>query len=186
MHEHGAFCDAVEALNWLHDGSSPGKGPTEPQNAAQRAALQHLAHEVRAFGKPPEDLAPAGALEELCGSLSYFEETSSSSTVVPLDLSLLSLPAEGHQPIDLGRLWGGLEGPKRVEAFCKGRILPSNQAHARLKEKGLGRPYSDPKLRSKGHYLQLLRVLVDRGMVDFSFEIFEEVGIFTVGKKTAN
>ena len=84
----------VATLNKLNDGTWTNIGPHRSKvTLAQQKVLQHADACVFDLGGPPADLSAKVAYEELRGSPSYDDIVP--STVVPLDLSLLSLPPSG-------------------------------------------------------------------------------------------
>jgi hypothetical protein len=174
---------AVDAVNWLNDGSfRPGVTPTSTKvTLAQESAHHHVIDSVRLFGLPPADLSPSEALAELRGSLHY-DGIAGNHNVVPVDLSLLSLPPVGNIPVPIAKL--GYDGTvlTHVQEFCKQILLPTANAKMNLRDVP-SQPYIDPRLRHRGTYLKFIRKLRDSAIIDFSSHFLEQVGAFCVSKK---
>jgi hypothetical protein len=174
---------AVDAVNWLNDGSfRPGVTPTSTKvTLAQESAHHHVIDSVRLFGLPPADLSPSEALAELRGSLHY-DGIAGNHNVVPVDLSLLSLPPVGNIPVPIAKL--GYDGTvlTHVQEFCKQILLPTANAKMNLRD-APSQPYIDPRLRHRGAYLKFIRKLRDSAIIDFSSHFLEQVGAFCVSKK---
>ena len=66
--------------------------------AAQRASLGMIAEACVAFGGPPEGLSCQGAFRELLARRGYDGEP---TTLAPLKVDSLSLPAAEFTPVDL-------------------------------------------------------------------------------------
>lgn len=174
--------ETVIGLNLLHNGGwREGAARQRAPGRAQEAVLQHVREAVSSVGAPPGRSAK-GALAELCGSPSSYEECTP-STLAPLDISLLSLPPCGHRPLPLAGLFGKGIGHQKVEEFCETKVLPSAMAAERLLNDAPPQPYNDPSLKSRNTYLKLVKHLADRGMLEFSTVCCERVGIFCVHKK---
>jgi hypothetical protein len=171
----------VATLNKLNDGTWTNIGPHSPKvTLAQQQVLQHVDACVFSMGGPPADLSAKGAYEELRGSPSYDDVVP--STVVPLDLSLLSLPPVGHVAKPLEAMWGD-DGGHNVKEFCIKHVLPKCEAEFNVTSRGPKKCYLDPSLRDQRKYATFLRKLYLCGIVEFSCECTEVVGVFTVRKK---
>ena len=167
--ESASVRECVAALNWLNDGSwsKEASGKVRQPNLSQRMALDHVRERVSLMGAPPTDLSAEGPLRELCGSPGYEDVDGIPASLAPLDLELLSLPAEGHRPSSLAALWGGSSGSVLVEEFCRKRVLPISQAQEALRENAPKRSYMDPSLRHIAAYHRLVCRLFGCGMVVF-------------------
>ncbi|CAK0843265.1 unnamed protein product, partial [Prorocentrum cordatum] len=99
--------DAIRAMNEMYTGSSCPRatGLTGP-TTAQQEALAVIQEAVDAFGVPPPDLTPAGALEELRVAQSYDQESAVIAPVTFDRVDLISLPSVGSEPKSLSALIG--------------------------------------------------------------------------------
>jgi hypothetical protein len=154
------FSDCVDSLNWLADGSFNSRTPvTCKATAAQMNCCERVLTAVAVFGPPPaEAVGPTEALRELRGSLDY-DGDAAPRNLAPLDLSCLSLPAEGNQPVALSSLGFDGEHHKRVEEFCSTILLPMDYVPSRLLS-APKRVYSDPRLHQRKIYLQLVHKML--------------------------
>ncbi len=132
---------------------------------------------------PPPDVMPARAFDELCQSLEYGRGSVLPSHLAPLDIDLLSLPAEGNSALDIATLWGE-GGETKVEEFCEISILPIEKARPTPEWVGPRRPYFDDSLRSQKKYVELIKRMMSSGMLDFADSCTEVVGIFAVRRKS--
>ena len=64
------------------------------------------------------------------------------------------------------------------------QILPKEEAGRKRGELGLKRAYSDPLLRDRRYYARLVRHLASRGLIEFRRTCVEQVGLFSVWKKS--
>ena len=97
--------DAISALNELG-----GRGVSEPPphsslGAGSVAALSHIAASFDRIGDPPAQLSPEGALRELLGSTSIYQD--GRSDVLPYARDRVSWPPPGARPSRLLDLLGG-------------------------------------------------------------------------------
>ncbi|CAK0807851.1 unnamed protein product, partial [Prorocentrum cordatum] len=182
-HANSMEGEIVRTLNELYLGQ-PWHPVSHPQSitAGQRQALDNIRDTVRRFGAPPEGLTGSGALEELRVLSDYAGE---SATVAPLDfdnINSLSLPYEGFKPVPLDAL-GGDAGRKIVERL-HGMMLPQSEGRARIESEGPRKLDTDPALRGPKLYVQLLRILERRNLLDFYKDKRCNVGVFFVYKKS--
>ena len=169
----------VQALNEMDAGRPVAPSCSGRPSLAQRQALEHLVASERALGPPPSELTGAGALAELRAHRGYGAEH---ATLAPLDISALSLPPAGSQPVPLERLLEPL-GSQLVEGFIKEALLPREEARRRWEEAGLRAAYSDPSLKKPQKYGALLRRLAACNMITYKLRGTPRVGIFAVWKK---
>ncbi|CAK0886194.1 unnamed protein product, partial [Prorocentrum cordatum] len=94
----------------------------------------------------------------------------------------ISLPSGTVRPSPLETLWGS-GGSDTVKDFISQNLLCSERAKQRLQGVGLERAYSDPALRRRGAYEEFIRMLQERGLVDFAESGIESVEAFFVEKK---
>ena len=80
---------------------SDGDGGTI-RNASQLSTVQHIAECYSAIPKPPDELTPARAFRELCGSSSVYDTCESLvGSRVPYDPLAISWPPAGSTPVQL-------------------------------------------------------------------------------------
>ncbi|CAK0871377.1 unnamed protein product, partial [Prorocentrum cordatum] len=175
--------EVVNALNELYVGQPCRHGDhSQPVSAGQQRALDNVRDAVRRFGKPPEGLTGSGALEELRVLSDYAGE---SATVAPFsfdNINSLSLPDEGFTPVALDTLGGGA-GRKIVERLHD-MMLSQSEGRARIESDGPRKLYIDPALRNPKLYIQLLRILERRNLIDYYSDKACSVGVFFVYKKS--
>ena len=183
-HRKDRFRKTVEALKSLYSGERLGVSRGNPLTVSesQGAALDYVFNSVRALGPPPVGLSGSEALRQLRVFDGYGEDQTPSA-VKSYEPALLSLPADGSQPVPLATLLGE-GGQKVVDDFCTSRLLGENDARAGLKRCGVTRCYSDPKLLQPKVYEGFIRRLLEAGVVELSLEKPTElVEAFFVGKK---
>ncbi|CAK0804177.1 unnamed protein product, partial [Prorocentrum cordatum] len=153
-HRREMVVDAIRAMNEMYTGSSCPRptGLTGPATA-QQEALAVIQEAVDAFGVPPPDLTPAGALEELRVAQSYDQESAVIAPVTFDRVDLISLPSVGSEPKSLSALIG--DDSMSIGHRLQELLLPRERGLARVAEHAPKRAYSDPNLRPE-------RVLVDR------------------------
>ncbi|CAK0887025.1 unnamed protein product, partial [Prorocentrum cordatum] len=108
-----------------------------------------------------------------------------SATVAPFsfdNINSLSLPDEGFTPVALGTLGGGA-GRKIVERLHD-MMLSQSEGRARIESDGPRKLYIDPALRNPKLYIQLLRILERRNLMDYYADKACSVGVFFVYKKS--
>ncbi|CAK0826016.1 unnamed protein product [Prorocentrum cordatum] len=123
-----------------------------------------------------------GALEELRVLSDYAGE---SAAVAPFsfdNINSLSLPDEGFTPVALDTLGGGA-GRKIVERLHD-MMLSQSEGRARIESDGPRKLYIDPALRNPKLYIQLLRILERRNLIDYYADKACSVGVFFVYKKS--
>ena len=135
---------AVTALNEMYCGPDGRKCVHAHPSAAQTASLDFLLNEARDLGPPPDDLSCQGALTELLAKHSY---SGTPVTVAPFDVDEISLPPAGGRPVDIVQA-AGESGRKIVEGLLS-KVLPPEQARAKLEAAGLKKAYSDPIFKRK-------------------------------------
>ena len=176
----GEWVDScVEALNEMDAGRPVAPSCAGRPLLAPRQALEHLVASERALGPPPSELTGAGALAELRAHRGYGSEH---ATLAPLDISALSLPPAGSQPVALERLLEPM-GSQLVEGFVKEALLPREEARRRWEEDGPRAAYTDPVLKRPQKYGALLRRLAACNMITYKLRGTARVGIFAVWKK---
>ncbi|CAK0849158.1 unnamed protein product [Prorocentrum cordatum] len=177
------FDGVVNTLNELYVGQPCRHGDhSQPVFAGQQRALDNVRDAVRRFGKPPEGLTGSGALEELRVLSDYAGE---SATVAPFsfdNINSLSLPDEGFALVALDTLGGGA-GRKIVERLHD-MMLSQSEGRARIESDGPRKLYIDPALRNPKLYIQLLRILERRNLIDYYADKACSVGVFFVYKKS--
>ncbi|CAK0856156.1 unnamed protein product [Prorocentrum cordatum] len=175
--------EVVNTLNELYVGQPCRHGDhSQAVSAGQQRALDNVRDAVRRFGKPPEGLTGSGALEELRVLSDYAGE---SATLAPFsfdNINSLSLPDEGFTPVALDTLGGGA-GRTIVERLHD-MMLSQSEGRARIESDGPRKLYSDPALRNPKLYIQLLRVLERRNLIDYYADKARSVGVFFVYKKS--
>ena len=176
--------EAVCALNMLCGATAARAEPPRKPNLAQRACLARIDDDVRALGPPPGDLRPLEALRELQAAPTYDGQAVVRSEA--MDVSRVSLPPEGRQPIDLDRLLRP-ESFASVHRHISDKVLPKRDAEQLKREGGFRKPYMDPAMRDPRRYAAMVRRLYLCGVVDLvgdPAEVMEEVGLFCVPKKS--
>eukprot|EP00929_Paragymnodinium_shiwhaense_P052284 TRINITY_DN261_c0_g1_i1.p1 TRINITY_DN261_c0_g1~~TRINITY_DN261_c0_g1_i1.p1 ORF type:complete len:1369 (+),score=112.09 TRINITY_DN261_c0_g1_i1:1521-5627(+) len=181
-HQEVAIGRCLDALNTVESGfqSCDRVCSGDFISAGQAAAVSHVASSVRAMGKPPAGMDPAGAFAELRGA-SVYEDPE--AVVVSYDPDLLSLPQPGQVPVALAQLYGS-GGVQFCDDFIANKVLAGDSAAAKLASAGVGRCYIDPALAGRRAYIDFVKKLVSRNMVDFALSVTEEVGFFCVKKKS--
>ena len=112
---------------------------------------------------------------DLVGPGSEYFETTSTST--PLDVTMLSLPADGAEPRPLAELLGPAGADKSV--------LPTEVRGERLAAADALTAFMDPRMR-KSHkaYTRLIQRLVRCGVLCYGTKFLCDVGLFEVAKKS--
>ncbi|CAK0813222.1 unnamed protein product, partial [Prorocentrum cordatum] len=178
-------CDrALRSLNGMFSHApQPALGQGAPACAfvsrAQREAIDFVEESARALGAPPPGLTPAEALRKLRVASWYDVDSAKLGSYRP---DAISLPSGTVRPIPLETLWGS-GGSDTVKDFISQNLLCSERAKQRLQGVGLERAYSDPALRRRGAYEEFIRMLQERGLVDFAESGIEFVEAFFVEKK---
>lgn len=182
LDEDAVATRAVSSLNCLMGVEAKCMPRGGVELASHKAVRQHILRAVRRLGPPPPGVTPSVAFGELRGS-SLYEDELVSSTVQPLDLSLVSLPEVGSQPIDLSAIYG-TGGDDFVARFCSSALAERQVAQAALRE-GPRRAYMDEGLAQSGpDYARFLRRLDAAGMLVFDTAPgVEQIGFFGVSKK---
>ncbi|CAK0902508.1 unnamed protein product [Prorocentrum cordatum] len=178
-------CDrAVRSLNGMFSHApQPALGQGAPACAfvsrAQREAIDFVEESARALGAPPPGLTPAEALRKLRVASWYDVDSAKLGSYRP---DAISLPSGTVRPIPLETLWGS-GGSDTAKDFISQNLLCSERAKQRLQGVGLERAYSDPALRRRGAHEEFIRMLQERGLVDFAESGIESVEAFFVEKK---
>ena len=125
-------------------------------------------------------LDPSGALQELRGSVSYFEEC---STVAPYVSGMVALPSKDCSPQPLVGLLGQTDF-QRILELSRSNIAVSDVS-SQLSDLGLKKPYVDPEFKNYDVYLNFVKELSARGLASFHLSSFvrEFTGTFFVKKK---
>ncbi|CAK0831590.1 unnamed protein product [Prorocentrum cordatum] len=145
-HRREMVVDAVRAMNEMYTGSCcPRPTGLASPTVAQQEALAAIQEAVDAFGVPPPDLTPAGALEELRAAQSYDQESAVIAPVTFDRVDLISLPSAGSEPRPLPMLIGG--DSVSIGHRLQDLLLPRERGLARVAEHASKRAYSDPNLR---------------------------------------
>ena len=131
-----------------------------PTSAAQFQVISHIRSSVRALGPPPEGMTPAGALNELRGSVSGYSDAPKGTRTVSYKSGELSIPTSSCSPVPLATLWDHGQphntGQNIIDSFSKHKILPRHEAVQRLSDSGVTRCFSDPVLRQPKTYAKFL------------------------------
>ncbi|CAE7231430.1 gag-pro-pol [Symbiodinium sp. CCMP2456] len=174
--------DAVTMKLWWGSKVAPESSSAAFPSVAQRAVLDHIQNSVRELGPPPRDLDGPGALQQLRAFDGYGEDQTPCA-VKSYNPALLSLPAPGSEPVPLGQLLGD-GGQLVVDDFCASRLLCENEARKRLKDCGVAKCYSDPRLLQPCVYADFVHRLIEAGVVELVTATPKEVvECFFVGKK---
>ena len=176
-----ARCEAaVHALNILagHDEAGVVIGAA---SAHHLFVKEHILDAVCNMGVRAPDLTPAEAFGELRGASIY--EDDSAGSVMPLDLTTVSLPAAGSNPVKLSELYGP-GGIDFVQEFVKSSLAKTDEVKVGLAAAPFA-PYMDDNLRShRSAYVSFVRRLVASGMVELVItQPKEMIGFFGVKKK---
>ena len=179
---HSAYDQAnrtLEALNSLHGPVPVGSsGPTAARESVSQRVLQLCLQDRPPAGVEP----PEAALNVLLGTKASFYDESQQGPA-PYRRGEVSLPeaAGGCYLPDV------LQGADREDiGRLKERLfLSQDELSARQSLEGRARAYWDPQLRSGSTlYLDFLKDLKRRGLVDFVMRAEEQVGVFFVAKKS--
>ncbi|CAK0863277.1 unnamed protein product, partial [Prorocentrum cordatum] len=169
----------IATLNELHGGSNHPSGSNLQPSAAQLACLERIEQAHRDLGTPPADLHGQGALEELLSKQSY---GGSAGAVAPLEVERVALPSLQRRPARIQDV-GGSAGAKVLEVL-KSLVRTSEEGEAEEERQQLRRAYNDPLIRQKPkEYAKLLRMLHERGIVEYRRSCKKSVGTFCVWKK---
>ena len=145
------------------------------------------------WGSPPEEFLrdPAGALRELCGTVTGYDLAPQSGRPVSFRPNDLSIPSSENVRVSIADLWdyGRVDsnGSRLVDCFSKTKILPETVAAGKLTMLGLAKCYSDPLLRVPRVYANFLKSLQAANCIEFSTndDCHEFVECFFVAKKMA-
>eukprot|EP00435_Cladocopium_sp_Y103_P014029 s3339_g3.t1 len=147
---------------------------------SQKICLAQVRQAVLDVGKPPDDVSGQGALRERRAHSNYMGEPVS---LALMEVGLVSLPPKGSTAASMELIFG--EEAKNYAHRITSKILAEGEVMDRKRELGLNRPYADPALRSFPKvYAEFCRKLLDCGLVEFKTEYKEQVGAFTVWKKS--
>jgi hypothetical protein len=175
--------DVISALNSLYGVEVPSSGCSFV-SAAQRSCRSSIIQSVLDAPTRPHDFPNSvEAARELLGTASSYDGGTVSSTVVPYDRSLLSIPKVGSIiPAAVDVL--DPQGADLVRNFRDSMLLDDTE-RGWLFEKGGGvRPYMDERMRaSEEVYLRFVEDLFSRGMLRFTTTVSEVCTPFCVKKK---
>ena len=174
--------DIVSSLNAMFMGSEDlgnFEGDVKP-TLSQRICVAQLRQAVLDVGKPPTDLSGREALSELQAHSNY---TGDPVALAPMEIDLVSLPPAGSKAAKMDLVFG--EEARKYTQRISSRILAEGDVKELKRELGLRRPYLDPVLRSSPKvYADFCRKLDSSGLVEFRSGFKEQVGAFTVWKKS--
>lgn len=163
------FCGDEAQGNFVGNGST---------TLGQRLCMERLKNAVAQAGKPPGITGPE-ALSELRSKLGYHGE---SSSLVPLDINLISLPEPGSMAAPIEQILG-----RGAESFIKrleSKLSPESVVRSRKAASSLKKPYYDLILRVQPRkYAEFCRKLHACGLIEFHQTVIEEVGAFCARKK---
>ena len=162
-----------------------------PLSAAQFQCCKHVSSCIDSLGQPPQDLVlePAGALRELCGTVTGYDVSPVSGRPVSYRPNDLSIPTSSNEPVSIGDLWdfgrSSKSGSRVIDCFSKTKILPKAVAADRLARSGVEKCYSDPLLRVPHVYGKFLQSLYQANCIEYQLEdcCIEFVECFFVAKK---
>ena len=165
------FCGSEEMGNFEGDGR-----PT----LSQTICLETFKQVVRDAGKPPADVTGREALAELQTRPGYAGDP---AHLAPMNLDLLSLPSPGSRGATMTEIFEDV-----AESFVQ-RLMTKVSADAvsrqRIGESGLRAPYVDPMIRESPRlYASFCRKLEASGLLEYRQSCREQVGVFTVWKKS--
>ena len=169
--------DGIEALNSLaHCGTAVAR---EPCTSAQLACMTRLRAAVRDFGGPPTFAPGSSALSELAANSATY---GGGSTIAAYDEKLVSWPPLGTKAVPAEELLDG--EPLILLREWKHRLLRSADECLQLRnELQLDAPYVDPVLRrDRRVYARFLKLLSERGMLEFRTNHTPIVGVLCVRK----
>ena len=129
---------------------------TDPASSLGKAERCHIASCLQSMGKPGAGCTPLESFVEIQGSDDYQAER---ADLCPLRLDRLSIPPPGFLPVPYHKLMGE-DGPESTEQFCAELLLPMEKVRERQDELGLKRCYSDPSLKCRKKYRQLIQALL--------------------------
>ena len=181
-HQSKWVADIVMSLNEMFGGSEKmgsfvGDGrPT----LSQAICLERIKQAVKDAGKPPAEVSGREALAELQTRPGYAQE---GAHLAPMDLDLLSLPEKGSRGATMAEIFDGA-----AESFVQ-RLMTKVSAEEvgcqRKAASGLRAPYVDPLIKNcPRRYAAFCKRLQDSGLVEFRETYKEQVGVFTVWKKS--
>ena len=171
--------DAIHSLNEMYFGSSDFVLDGALPSLAQRTALAEIEKCARRMGPPPPGLTGQGALRALLSKQGYASEP---ATLAPLDVHLLSLPPADRRPVSLQQLLG--DASQEILERLHNNMVPMETGRQQARELGLARPYLDPGLRRHHkQHVQFVRLLHQRGLVEFRRSARVVIGAFAVWKK---
>jgi len=175
--------DAVDTVNQLY-GHGEVVSETIP-NAAQEACLTRLKERFSEVGCPPPDLSPAGAFQELCGTVAGYGDgvDEAGPRVNYRPGHIVSLPSDSCLPVDPSGQLTGIDFDRW--SSWKSLLLREPREAALLQSSlGLKQPYSDPGLvGNRVEYAKFLKHLAKLGLVRFGRSRKSTVGLFFVAKK---
>ena len=95
-------------------------------------------------------------------------------------LPSLSLQQPGFVPQPLSSLMPG--GAAVVAHVVQSFVVPPEKQVLNQEEIGLEQPYTDPSLKGRKQLSRLIRLLLDRSLVELSLEDGTRIGVFAVWK----
>ena len=174
--------DIIVSLNSLFMGSDDMgnfEGNMQP-TLSQRICTSQMRRAVLDVGKLPADVSGQGALSELRVHSNYMGDP---VALAPLEIDLVSLPPAGSKAAEMDLVFG--EEARNYTHRITSKILAEGDVRVLKAELGLKKPYVDPALRgSPKLYADFCRKLDASGLIEFRETFTEQVGAFTVWKKS--
>ena len=178
---------AVDGLNSLYFGDHPGGrqhvvGDWDNLPLCQKLVLQDVQSAVEKLGDPITACGPGALVTLRAASSSYQDEGAGFGDVVSLAFDELLLPSGGIAGVSLLE---ALDEPLRgvVENFQDTMLQNSDAWTAISRDSSHLKPYDEPCLSDRHLFLRFVKLLFDRGVLNFTSTCRGRVGAFTVAKK---
>ena len=177
----------IDSLNSLSGADAQASVPREAQNQSSRLALDHVLRAFNDMGRPPADLSPEGALQELLGGQAWYDQVR--ADLAPYAKDRVSWPPVGTRPVSLVHHLPSADSHRlsHWESHLLKADAPTSHPHNPKQQNTITKPYNDPILtHDRKSYGGFIQRLAERGMIRFRLPSFGErpkLGIFFVKKK---
>ncbi|CAK0807139.1 unnamed protein product [Prorocentrum cordatum] len=179
----------VRSLNWLwgaghREAARRAQGDVHPYRfRLQREVLVRIAQGVQIYLDPPSDLSPKEAFQGLLRGRGVYDTETAYTTLAPYQRGAVSLPCDVSTAPAVGTLVTGRALEYLVEAEEQ-MIRTDAEVQLDRETNGEIKIYTDPLLaNSRRRYSTFVKDLKRKGLVGFTRDPKEFVGVFFVWKK---